>query len=533
MVITVDHDNSWFTYTSSIQAISGKIGGENKRMDIEYMIPTRKNLVLLLIITALLAACSPEATQPPMPTESLEPPATATALPSPTAFPTPTPTPLPLGGQQTRYEIELTVNYYNRYIQASSRSFFTNRTSVPINEMVFVVYPAIFGNAIFIRSVRIDGSLQQADYVWESHRMVIPLQTPLMPGDVLEIEHDFELYMPDRDGMGGVFSQTDEQLNLSYWFPMIPPYDETEGWVTHEYQTVNSYFVGEHLTFEPSDYDVILQFTDRRENFKIAAGVLPQEENGVIRYQLDLARTFILSISDIFSLEERDVNGTKIQAFTFNAHAPVGKDVADIAVQALTLFSELYGDYERDVLSIVEFNSDIGMEFDGLIFLSPAFYNLYPGNSRSNIHVYTAHEIAHQWFFSLVGNNQALEPWLDEAFATYSERLFYERHYPDDLDWHWDSYILAHNPSGEIDISIYFGGTLFEYRTIVYRNGALFLHELRETIGEEAFFSFLKDYVQRHRYEIVTADDFWGTLREHTDVDLTPLHNKYFTSTEE
>ena len=173
------------------------------------------------------------------------------------------------------------------------------------------------------------------------------------------------------------------------------------------------------------------------------------------------------------------------------------------------------------------------MEFDGLIFLSPAFYNLYPGNSRSNIHVYTAHEIAHQWFFSLVGNNQALEPWLDEAFATYSERLFYERYYPDDLDWHWDSYILAHNPSGEIDISIYFGGTLFEYRTIVYRNGALFLHELRETIGEEAFFSFLKDYVQRHRYEIVTADDFWGTLREHTDADLTSLHNKYFTSTQE
>ena len=32
----------------------------------------------------------------------------------------------------------------------------------------------------------------------------------------------------------------------------------------------------------------------------------------------------------------------------------------------------------------------------------------------------TAHEIAHQWFYSLVGNNQARDPWLDEGFASYA-----------------------------------------------------------------------------------------------------------------
>jgi aminopeptidase N len=32
----------------------------------------------------------------------------------------------------------------------------------------------------------------------------------------------------------------------------------------------------------------------------------------------------------------------------------------------------------------------------------------------------TTHELGHQWFFSLVGNDQAASPWLDEALATYA-----------------------------------------------------------------------------------------------------------------
>jgi aminopeptidase N len=168
------------------------------------------------------------------------------------------------------------------------------------------------------------------------------------------------------------------------------------------------------------------------------------------------------------------------------------------------------------------------MEFDGIIFLSPYFYNLYPGTPESNIHVYTAHEIAHQWFFATVGNDQAMEPWLDEAFATYSEDLFYERYYPEYRDWHWDNYIAGHNPYGFIDTTVYNFDDLTEYRNVIYRNGAVFLRDLRNTIGDEVFFSFLQEYVQTYEYEIVTTEDFWSMLRNYTDVDLTALYNEYF-----
>ena len=486
--------------------------------------------IVVLIFSSFLAACRPSPQPSATATATLPEAPTVTATPEPTATPSPTPTPLPLNGQQTQYDIDATIDYYNRFVTVTSRSTYVNKANAPINEMVFVVYPIIFQNAIYMKSVSTGNNTPVTDYTWDGYRMVIPLASPLLPGQQIEFEHEFELYLWARGDSGGVFSHNGQQLNLSYWFPMIPPYTEEEGWIAHDVNLVNSTFVGEYLFFEPSDYTVSIQFTDRRENFKIAAPALPEENEGVITYHLDLARTFTLSISDIFTVAEREVNGIKIQSFTFNEHASVADVVADLAIQAVTLYSELYGDYNRDVLNIVEFNSDIGMEFDGLVFLSPYFYNLYPGNAESNIHVYTAHEIAHQWFYSIVGNDQATEPWLDEALATYSEDLFYERYYPDLRDWHWDNYIAAHNPYGKIDISIYEGGELTEYRNVVYRNGAVFLKDLRSAIGDEAFFSFLKDYVQQERYQIATTDAFWAILRTHTNVDLTPLYNEYFSA---
>ena len=487
-------------------------------------------ILFLLLATTLLAGCRSNPTEVVSSSPMMDPPPTTAPTLEPTSTPSPTPTPLPLNGQETVYEIDATVDYYNRFITVTSRSRYTNRSNAPINEMVFVVYPIIFQNAIYMKSVTLGDGTPVTDYSWDMFRMIIPLANPLQPGEQIEFVHEFELYMWARGDYGGIFSQNGQQLNLSYWFPMIPPFSETDGWITHDVNLVNSTFVGEFLVFEPADYTVTLEFTDRRENFNIAAPALPEEANGVITYHLNLARSFTLSVSDIFTVAEREVNGIKIQSFTFNEHSSVADVVADLAVEAMTLYTELFGDYDKEVLAIVEFNSDIGMEFDGLVFLSPYFYNLYPGNPQSNIHVYTAHEIAHQWFFAMVGNDQAEDPWLDEAFATYAEDLFYERYYPEYRDWHWENYISAHNPYGKIDISIYEGGELTEYRNVVYRNGAVFLKELRETIGDDAFFSFLKEYVQQYRYDIVTTEDFWTLLRSTTDVDLTALRNEYFSA---
>jgi hypothetical protein len=496
------------------------------------MIKTLQNrLALVLVCLALLTGCAaPQAaaTQSPA-TETPNPTPSSTTQPTVTTAPSPTATPLPLNGQQTIYDIQATINYYNRFIDVKSSATYTNKTSQPMNELVFIIYPTIYPNAIYIKSVTFGDATSVTNYRWDSHRMIVPLLTPLLPGDTIEVIHYYEIYVPYTVEYPSVFGQTGRQLNLAYWYPTIPPYDETEGWLVYEIAFNNSRTVGEYQTFESADFNVRIQFTDRAENMEVAAGALPTENDGGLEYYLPLARTFTLVISDVYTITERQVGDTLIRSYTFPEDDHVADPVLDLAEESLNLYNDIYSPYERDVLSIVESDLDINMEYDGIVWIQSSFYWFYNNTPRTDLTIIIPHEIAHQWFFGLVGNNQAMKPWLDEAFATYSEALFYEEYYPDHLEWYWNTRVYDHLPYGYIDQTIYLEGGVPEYFDLVYRLGAWFLQDLRETIGDEAFFAFLKDYLQQNRYSIATESDFIRILRQHTDVDLTPVLEEYFT----
>jgi hypothetical protein len=481
--------------------------------------------LIFILILFILTACSTVNDLAPTATtaSSQVPNETATQTQTSIPSPSPTATPLPLNGLQTQYDIDLTINYYNRFIDASSSVLYTNKTQSPIDEMVFVIYPTIFENAIYVKSIRMDGT-PVSNFRWESHRMVIPLETPLMPGEQITFRHDFELYMPNH---AGTFGQTDHQLNLSYWFPIIPP-RKGDTWDVYEFSLQNGIFVGEHLFFESADFNVNLEFTDRRENMKVAAGVIPLEEDGVLHYEMKLGRTFTLSISDVYVVAEQEAMGTKILIFTYPEEASAGLAAADLVADAIQLFSGYYGPILRELVSIVIDDFEHNMEFDGLIFISSGIFRFYDGTAKNNLTMITPHEVSHQWFYSLVGNNQAMQPWLDEALATYSEALFYEHYYPDLVDWWWANRVDGYNPSGFIDTSIYLEQGYEAYRDRVYLNGAHFMQDLRDTVGDEAFFSFIKDYAQKYRYQIANSQDFFTTLQEHTQQDLSQLFETYF-----
>jgi hypothetical protein len=100
-----------------------------------------------------------------------------------------------------------------------------------------------------------------------------------------------------------------------------------------------------------------------------------------------------------------------------------------------------------------------GQEYDGLVFLATKFYNEYNGSARSNLIAIGVHEIAHQWWFGLVGSDQALEPWLDEALCVYSEALFYQYIYPNSVYWWWNFRVNYFGPSGWVDTNVYESGS--------------------------------------------------------------------------
>ena len=194
----------------------------------------------------------------------------------------------------------------------------------------------------------------------------------------------------------------------------------------------------------------------------------------------------------------------------------------------IEVFSQRFGPYPHQTLSIVTADFMDSMEYSAFYFNSRYFYDQFDGTAQNYLTFVSVHETAHQWWFEQVANDQALEPWLDESLATYSEAIFYETKYPDLVPWWWSYRIDFFKPSGYIDIPVYQGQNDDTYKHIIYFNGAHFLQNLRERIGDEAFYAFIKDYFSQNKGKIATSDDFFRILDAHTDVDYSDILRGYF-----
>jgi aminopeptidase N len=169
-----------------------------------------------------------------------------------------------------------------------------------------------------------------------------------------------------------------------------------------------------------------------------------------------------------------------------------------------------------------------GMEYSAFFYLSRDFYNLYDETPANYLTFVAVHETSHQWWFEQVANDQAQQPWLDEALSTYSEYIYYENMHPDLTAWWWAYRIDFYNPQGFVDIPIYDGQGFRPYTNAAYFQGAHFLHALRARIGDEAFFAFIQDYLAQGRGKIMTSDDFFRILSGHTLTDYSDIVRQYF-----
>ncbi|MDP2777134.1 MAG: M1 family metallopeptidase [Anaerolineales bacterium] len=453
-------------------------------------------------------------------TSTIAPPPTATRTPPP---PSPTvdsvsPTsPAPPASSRTNYILYSTLDFKGRTITTNQTIRYYNNTGVTLSEIVFSVQPNRYANTFVLNSIAQDG-VSVTSYNLNGQRLSVSLTQTLQAGSATTFSLNFKLNIPQKQS-NGLFGYDYNQINLVDWYPFIVPYQN--GWIQHDPMAW-----GEHLVYDSSDLELNIK---KDSGVVIAAGATPDQNGEWTRYRMVGARTFALSASNDFLVLESTVGNVTVRSYYFNGYKTGGEGILLLASQAIETFSAQYAPYPHQSLAIVQADINDGQEYDGLVFLATDFYGQYTGGARNNLATIGVHEVAHQWWFGLVGNDQALEPWLDEALALYSERIFYENNYPANISWWWQFRVDYFKPNGYVDTNIYNGGSFRSYTNAVYLNGAHFLDDLRERMGYGNFSKFLKEYARRYSYGHAASADFFALMRETVNVDISDLLNKYFS----
>lgn len=491
---------------------------------------------------------------PPAPSATAQPSPTATAtfepaalLPAPTLFETAWADRSPfaaglIASEQgvldelpgaSVYHLELDLGDDLRTIAGVEEVLYTNREEVPLEAIYFRLFPNLASGSTTVSELTVNGELVEPGFEAENSAMRVALPTALAPGEQVVIAMDFAVTVPAGEGGNyGTFAFVNEVLALAHAYPMIAVYDD-EGWNIEIAPTI-----GDVVYADSSFY--LVRVTAPADQVMAASGVeLAREETAerqTVTYAAGPMRDFYLATSATYTRTTTTVGAT-----TVNSYAPTdlteGSELAlQQAVAALESFNDRFGVYpysEFDLVSTTTFA--LGVEYPGIVAILVDLYQPGEGgggpSNTALLESVVAHEVAHQWFYGLVGNDQIDEPWLDEALAQFLTLVYYSDVYGPQgsngfrgsLEGRWRRVDRADIPIG-LPVA---GYSPQEYSAIVYGRGPLFIEALSEAMGPAVFAEFMRDYFQSYEYQIATGIEFKALAEQHCGCDLTALFEEW------
>ncbi len=170
--------------------------------------------------------------------------------------------------------------------------------------------------------------------------------------------------------------------------------------------------------------------------------------------------------------------------------------------------SSVFGRYPwRDVGGIVDDVDGLGFALETQtrpIYSKGFFTDAISGDSV------VVHELAHQWYGDSLTVERWSDIWLNEGFATYAEWMWSEREglgtAQQTFDFFYNAFIPDDDPWWDVVIGDPGPDLLFEYP--VYFRGAMTLHMLRTTVGDDDFFRILRTWARSQAGESVTTPQF-------------------------
>ena len=447
---------------------------------------------------------------------------------------------------------DLTITYNDDHtLTCQERLTYRNTTDTRLDNIMFHLYPrsfregakstvvsslnydkcyyngASFGD-LTISNLSVNNTDQTIELTGNDEDIVdVKLSSSLAPNESVEIYFEFEVVLPNINHR---FGYGDDTINICNFYPIACMYENGEF-------VIDSYhYNGDPFYSECANYNVTINTPSQYILASTGSTTSTTTSENITTYNISAkaVRDFGIVLSDKFQCVSDNINNVTVNYYYYNNKYP--NEAIQAGINSITTFNRLFGEYPYDTLNIVE--ADFvhgGMEYPGLVLISDAV------DVQSDYINVIIHEIAHQWWYGLVGNNEYKYGWLDEGLTEYSTILFYRENPQYNVDTKelikntTNSYVtfvdVYQKVFDTVDTSM--NRKLNEYNNeseyvyIAYVKGMLLFDSLHEILGKEKFINALQTYFKDNEFKIATPDSLINSFEQSSHTSLREIFNSW------
>jgi aminopeptidase N len=508
--------------------------------------------------------------------------------------------------QDVNYKIRVSLSDTNDVVWGSEQLIYTNNSPDNLGQLYFHLYQNAFikgsylenlnkengflqkfgrheiaGRGTIIKSLKING--QAVKISLDNTILKVDLNEPLQSGKQLIVDIEFETYFDD----GGEQRRRMKLFNDNFgnkhydgvhWYPRICVYDRKFGWETDQH-------LGKEFYGDFGSFDVELKFP--HHYILDATGVIQNKEEALsseLRAKLDI-KNFVNKPweSEPSIIIEPDPSSKEFRTWKFKAvnvhdfawtadptyrigetklklknghevsiislaqepHAAGWQDASSFTAKVIETYSNDIGYYMYPKMIVADARD--GMEYPMLTLdggSSPGYYGLL------------AHEVGHNWFFGMVGNNETYRASLDEGFTQFlthwsTSRLlgeypkykgrnhYVKKHYqPVNLrettvylgymnDALADEDMQLNTHSDDFNSALGHGGG---YRAVYYKTATM-LYNLEYVLGDSLFLHCMQSYFNQWKNCHPYFEDFRASMIHFSKTDLNWFFDQWMETT--
>lgn len=356
----------------------------------------------------------------------------------------------------------------------------------------------------------------------------LTLPRPVEPGESLTIDMAWTSHLPTvtiRTGYAGSFHM------VAQWFPKIARLELDGTWAHFPFYRLSEFYA------DYGTYDVTVTAPDTfvvgatgklvsQEPAPRPEGAEPGPSRTSRRFTAEDVHDFAFTAWDGFSsIEDTTFSGVKIMCLFPKGYDDVARVEVDTVKRGLGYLGAAFGRYPYSTLTIVHPPPAAieagGMEYPTMITTGGSW--MAGSLETRELELLTMHELAHQWFYGLVGTNEHAHPFLDEGLTSYAEADACEAFWPDASAGRAAGLsvgtpavyrLLALRSNGHARVSdpvpAFLSGA--DYGALVYSRTVVAMRTIANVYGEDALRRAVGGYARRYRFAHPKPDDFFAEI---------------------